>query len=86
VSQFTDDELKAILWSMNNPEPKKNKMDKYLMFLTILTLGIIGAYFYTIFTTGIEPTVLVDNWFRVVIAEVIAMMGIKISKEWRSKE
>lgn len=62
---------------------ERRTSDIILMVLFICTLAIIFAYFYCILVVGIEPTVIVQEWFRVLFGELGILGLIKAVKEWR---
>ena len=62
---------------------ERRTSDVILMVLFICTIAIIVAYFYCILVVGIEPTVIVQEWFRVLLGELGILGLIKVAKEWR---
>jgi len=81
---MTDLTIEQIKEAQNIKIKKERRTsDIILMVLFICTLAIIVAYFYCILVVGIEPTVIVQEWFRVLFGELGVLGLIKMVKEWR---
>ena len=62
---------------------ERRTSDIILMVLFICTILIVAAYFYCILVVGVEPTTIVQEWFRVLFGELGFLGLIKAVKEWR---